>query len=235
MPFAYDPAVARTFPQLATGLIKATGLTEALDMADAASRFEALAKDRLGAGTEADLPAIRAWRAAFSEMGLKPTKYRCASEALLRRLRKEGSLPRVVPLVVLCNAVSAAYAVPVAAFDLGRVAGGLTVGPASGSETYLTFAGGEEHPEPGEIVFADADGTAHARRWTNRQGATSAVAPGTRAALIVIEGLHEAAEADVTAARDALADTLSARGATVRSGRLTGGAGRFDAAFGAAS
>ena len=50
-------------------------------------------------------------------MGLKPTQYRCASESLLRRFRKEGSLPRLHPLVDLCNAVSMAYAIPVAVLD----------------------------------------------------------------------------------------------------------------------
>ncbi|HEY3906880.1 MAG TPA: hypothetical protein VGM14_23450 [Streptosporangiaceae bacterium] len=29
--------------------------------------------------------------------GLKPTQYRCASESLLRRFRKEGSLPNLHP------------------------------------------------------------------------------------------------------------------------------------------
>jgi DNA/RNA-binding domain of Phe-tRNA-synthetase-like protein len=39
---------------------------------------------------------------------MKPTQYRCASEALLRRFRKEGALPRIHPLRDLCNAVSLA-------------------------------------------------------------------------------------------------------------------------------
>jgi len=38
-------------------------------------------------------------------MGMKPTQYRCASEALLRRYRRDRVLPRVHPLVDLCNAV----------------------------------------------------------------------------------------------------------------------------------
>lgn len=66
---------------------------------------------------ESEFGQIQAWRRAFSQMGLKPTQYRCAAEALLRRLRKEHSLPRLHPLVDLCNAASAAYAIPVAVFD----------------------------------------------------------------------------------------------------------------------
>jgi DNA/RNA-binding domain of Phe-tRNA-synthetase-like protein len=162
-------------------------------------------------------------------MGLKPTQYRCASEALLRRLRKEKTLPRLNALVDLCNAVSAAHAVPVAAFDLDRISGDLTVRPAAGDEAYLTFAGATEHPAPGEIVFADDVGSAHARRWTNRQSAASAVSPATRTALLVVEGLHEGAEVDVVAARDALAEVLGAADARLRKGLLRGGTGVFGA------
>ena len=87
----------------------------------AADRFAAVAKSRLaGVAAESELPEIQAWRRAFAAMGLKPTQYRCASESLLRRFRKEGSLPRLHPLVDLCNAVSLAFAIPVAVLDAVR-------------------------------------------------------------------------------------------------------------------
>ncbi|MBR9765601.1 MAG: hypothetical protein GYB53_19305 [Rhodobacteraceae bacterium] len=190
--------------------------------------LEDQARHLLDDRTEAELPAIRAWRSAFAAMGVRPTQYRCAAEALLRRLRKDGALPRMTPLVDLCNALSAAHAVPVAAFDLDRIMGDLTVGPAAGSETYLSFGGQTEQPAAGEIVFVDAAGTVHARRWTHRQSATSAVSPATRRALIVIEGLHETAETDVAAALDALARIMSHHGTSVRRRLLRGGAGAFD-------
>ena len=231
--FSYDPHVSRTFSTLASALLLVDAVPDQLDTEAAAARLEAEALGRLDGRTEADLPAVRAWRAAFAVMGYKPTQVRCASEALLRRMRREGALPRVSPLVDLCNAASAAHAVPVAAFDLERIAGDLTVRPAAGTETYLTFGGEAETPAPGEIIFADAAGTAHARRWTNRQSAASAVSPATRRALIVIEGLHNTAEADVTAARDAVAEVLMAQGAAVRGGLLHGGVGAFDAGLAA--
>ena len=124
-------------------------------------------------------------------MGLKPTQYRCAAESLLRRFRKEGSLPRLHPLVDLCNAVSLAFAVPVAVLDADQVAWPLEVRYASGDEDYLTFGGEVEHPAPGEVIFADQAGQAHARRWTNRQSGRSAVSPATSTVLIVAEALHE--------------------------------------------
>ena len=124
------------------------------------------------------MPQTQAWRRAFARMGLKPTQYRCASEALLRRYKKEGALPAIHPLVDLCNAISMAYAIPVAVLDAGRVIGSIEVRCADGSENYLAFSGEIEHPYAAEVIFADDAGNAHARRWTNRQSALSAVSRG---------------------------------------------------------
>jgi DNA/RNA-binding domain of Phe-tRNA-synthetase-like protein len=130
-------------------------------------------------------------------MGLKPTQYRCASEALLRRLRMDGALPPIHPLIDLANGVSVAFGIPVAVIDVDRLAGGLEVRHAAGDERYETFGGEIEHPEPGEVVFRDDEGWAHARRWTNRQSGRSAVRAGTGRVLIVAEGVHATAGEDV--------------------------------------
>ncbi len=227
MIFSYHSEIGKTFPKLFTGLALVRSLPETIDLTDMVSHLQSDALRHLAGGPEGELPAIRAWRAAFSTMGLKPTQYRCASEALLRRLRKDGELPSLNPIVNICNAASAAYGVPVAAFDLDRIEGNLTVRPATSDETYLTFGGTTEHPHPGEIIFADDASAAHARRWTNRQSAASAVSPTTRTALLVIEGLHDDAETDVLSARDVLADVLGESGAVVRTGSLRSGDGRF--------
>lgn len=227
MQFTYDPKIKQDFPQLVTALLYATALPNPLDVTGHVAPLEQQAITLLAQTTEAELPAIRAWRAAFAQMGLKPTKYRSASEALLRRLRTAHALPRVNPLVDICNAVSAAHAVPVAAFDIAQIAGDLTVRPAQGTETYLTFGGDIEHPQPDEVIFADANHAAHARRWTNRQSAASAVSPATSSALFVIEALHPDATADVTSARDRLAQALSDAGGQVQTGLLIGGDGAF--------
>ena len=77
---------------------------------------------------------------------------------------------------------------------------------ADGAETYLTFSGEVEHPEPREVIFADEADNAHARRWTNRQSGLSAVRDDTCAALIVAEALHETARADVDRLGTALSE-----------------------------
>ena len=197
MHFRHSGEIWRDFPALVPAVLYADGITSQAEVEARVDRFAAVAKARLADGPEGELPEIQAWRRAFAQMGLKPTQYRCASESLLRRFRKEGSLPRLHPLVDLCNAVSLAFATPVAVFDAARVAWPLEVRYAAGDEDYLTFGGDTEHPAPGEVIFADQAGRAHARRWTNRQSGLSAVRDSTAAVLIVAEALHEEAASDV--------------------------------------
>jgi DNA/RNA-binding domain of Phe-tRNA-synthetase-like protein len=211
MRFGHSPRIWDAYPQLTAGaLVVVEGITATASIDDAAWPFYERASARIATASVSELPEIQAWRRAFAQMGLKPTQYRCASEALLRRFAKEGSLPSVHPLVDLCNAVSLAYAIPIAVFDLAKVAGDLEVRHADGTESYLTFANETEHPAEGEVIFADAADHAHARRWTNRQSALSAVRPSTTRVLIVAEALHATASADVAALTGDLAEQLGA-------------------------
>src|SRR5690242_17704543 len=195
MHFRHDDALWRDFPALVPGVLYAEGITA--DAEPKAGQYEERARTRLAASPESEFPEIQAWRRAFAAMGLKPTQYRCAAESLLRRFRIQGSLPRLHPLVDLCNAVSLAFAVPVAVLDAAEIAWPLEVRYAAGDEDYLTFGGQVEHPAPGEVIFADSAGQAHARRWTNRQSGRSAVSPATSTVLIVAEALHEQAPSHV--------------------------------------
>lgn len=194
----HDDEIWRDFPGLVAGALYCEAVTPDADVSEPTGRFYAVAGSRLEAGTESELPEIQAWRRAFSAMGLKPTQYRCAAESLLRRFRKEKSLPAIHPLVDLCNAVSVAFAIPIAVYDTANVDQFLRVRRADGDEAYLTFSGDTEHPEPGEVIFADAVRRAHARRWTNRQSGLSAIRPQTKEVMIVAEGLHDFAAADIS-------------------------------------
>lgn len=216
-------------PNLVAGVVFATGIAARAPVAAAVQRYAAIAEARLATGREGEFPEIQAWRRAFARMGLKPTQYRCASESLLRRYRKERLLPHIHPLIDLCNAISLAFAIPVAVFDVARISEWLEVRHAAGDENYLTFAGQIEHPDPDEVIFADAAGHAHARRWTSRQSGHSAVRDTTTTVLILAEGMHDTAPADVPKLTAAIADDLgeiwSAVAATATLSRSTP---RFD-------
>lgn len=209
MDFRHSGEIWRDFPELAAGVVFADGITRDVQAADRVAEFTAIANSRLAKAAEGELPEIRAWRRAFTRMGLKPTQYRCASEALLRRLRKDGVLPQLHPLVDVCNAASAAFATPVAVFDVAKITGHLEVRYAGGDEDYLTFSGQTEHPRPGEVIFADQAGHVHARRWTNRQSGLSAVQDSTEAVLVVAEALHDSASSDIPELIAAIAGVLN--------------------------
>ena len=209
MQFSHSDAIWQAFPELRAGALHAEGIDASADVEEAVASCGAIARARLAEAQEGEFPEIQAWRRGFSRMGLKPTQYRCASEALLRRFRQEQALPRLNPLVDLCNAMSLAFAVPIAVFDTAKIAGDLEVRRATGQEIYLTFGGDSEHPEPDEVIFADGEGRAHARRWTNRQSGLSAVRETTGSVLIVAEALHAGAVEDIGRLVATLADALA--------------------------
>jgi DNA/RNA-binding domain of Phe-tRNA-synthetase-like protein len=210
MYFCHSPRIWQQFPQLVPGLLIVDGIHPHVDVENHIQPLYQRARERLSQAPESQMPEVSAWRRTYSQMGLKPTQYRSAGEALLRRFRREDDLPRLHPLVDLCNAVSLAFALPVAVFDLAKVEEFLEVRHAKGTEQYLAFSGEIETPSPDEVIFADAADQVHARRWTFRQSRRSVISPETTYALIVSEGLHETADADARALIDILAEKITA-------------------------
>lgn len=202
--FAYDDAVAEQFPAIRATAIHATGLVNGPSSPALLDEYRAeqqAASERLQATAIAEIPSIAAWRRAFTQFGAKPTQYRNAAEALLRRLDKHGDIPTISTLVDVGNLVSIRHAVPVAVFDLATIAESITVRFATGDEWFTDLGSTERvHPDPGEVVFVDRDNVVSARRWCWRQSAQSATSATTVDALIVIEGHHDTARTDVDAA-----------------------------------
>jgi DNA/RNA-binding domain of Phe-tRNA-synthetase-like protein len=211
--FAYDPKVSERFPSIRAGVIHARGLSNGpspQELLDEYQTGQRTVVQKLGETAIADLPSISAWRRVFAEFGAKPTRYRNAAEALLRRLSKQGGIPTVNTLVDVGNLVSIRYAMPVAVFDRGGVAGTIAVRFADGDEPFADLGSSDTvHPVPGEVVFVDDQDVVCARRWCWRQSATSATIATTTDALFVVEGHHDTAEQDVEAALRDLASLLA--------------------------
>jgi DNA/RNA-binding domain of Phe-tRNA-synthetase-like protein len=210
MYFCHSSEIWRDFPDLVAGALFVEGVSRDVNVDPQIATYWEIAELRLATSSEGQLPEIQAWRHAFSTMGLKPTQYRCAAESLLRRFRKEKALPRIHPLIDLSNAISLAFAIPVAVFDVAKISEHVEVRYASGSETYLAFSGEAEFPQVREVIFADNAGRAHARRWTNRQSAYSAVGDDTATVLIVAEALHATASTDIAKLAATVGEELAA-------------------------
>lgn len=212
--FHYDLEVIDRYPTIRAGLVHATGLSNGASPPELRKECvdeQHAALARLADTPVAELPSIAAWRRAFTQFGVKPTQYRAAAEALLRRLSKQGDIPSINSLVDVGNLISIRYAMPVAVFDQETIARPTTVQFAKGNERFTDLGSSETiHPVPGEVVFVDEDNVVSARRWCWRQSAQSATGPATVDALIVIEGHHETAADEIEAALTDI-ETLLAR------------------------
>jgi DNA/RNA-binding domain of Phe-tRNA-synthetase-like protein len=203
IPFQYHRNILDQFPNLCGGVIIGKGICNALtpkalqqDFLDEQHRI----LERLGDNPLSDLPTLASWRSAFRTFGVDPTRYRSAAEALLRRLIKKGDIPSVTALVDIGNLVSIRYALPVAVIDSDSIAGGIIVHYAVGNESFNGW--GEEevsHPDPGEVIFSDSNGSVVARRWCWRQSKESTARLETRNLIVTVEAHHPHASQDIQA------------------------------------
>ncbi len=103
-------------------------------------------------------PVFRAYRDFFWRVGVDPTKTRPASEALIRRVLRGRSLPRINTFVDAYNLASMEAAVPLAAFDMAWLSGDLLMREAIMGEEFLGI--GMTKPvvlEGGEVVVEDGE------------------------------------------------------------------------------
>lgn len=102
--------------------------------------IEALGKhyrETLTTETLKDLPGIAATRRVYRACGKDPSRYRPASEALIRRMLKGKELYQIDTLVDLINLASIAYGYSIGGFDAGKFVGDtLTLGVGREGEPY---------------------------------------------------------------------------------------------------
>ena len=212
--FGYDKAITERYPTIRAGVVHATGLSNGPSPPELMVEYrseQAAAAERLALIPIAEIPSVNAWRRAFTSFGVKPTQYRAAVEALLRRLDKQGDIPSINTLVDIGNLVSIRYSMPVAVFDRAGIAGPTTVRFSTGGEAFTDLGSSSDvvHPDPGEVVFIDAENVVSARRWCWRQSSQSATGPTTTEALFVVEGLHDGAAEQIDGAVKDLSSLLA--------------------------
>ena len=100
---------------------------------------------------------IAAVRTMYKRVGLDPTKTRPSSEALLRRVRKGDSLPRINSMVDVCNWCSLEFQLPYGLYDADRIAGDVQLRVGRAGESYAGIRKDDVHVD-GRIALADAAG-----------------------------------------------------------------------------
>ena len=208
--FQYHPEIIAQFPAVQAGVLIGRNVPNRKTPAELKERYfseQAVILEQIGETPLSELESLSAWRSAFRQFRVNPTKYRSAIEALLRRLTKKGDIPSINTLVDAGNLVSIRHRIPVAVFDADKINGLILVRFALGEERFTPlFEKDFEHPEPGEVIFIDGNDLVAARRWCWRQSDQSASHPDTKSVLIVTEAHHPAGE---QAVRQAIGDLQS--------------------------
>lgn len=153
-------------------------------------------------------PHISSWRKTYASFDAKPSKHRCAVEALVRAILKRGSLPRINSFVDLCNYVSVKHVLPIDVMDLDNIEGDISIQFAKGNERFLTLGSRQlDPPNPGEVIYSDAVDVL-GRRWNWRKSEKSKVTLETKTILITIEGIGDISTETLRAAEVELRNLL---------------------------
>jgi DNA/RNA-binding domain of Phe-tRNA-synthetase-like protein len=96
-------------------------------------------------------------REMYRAVGLDPTRRRPSSEALLRRVAKGDSLPRINVLVDVCNWCSLELQLPYGVYDLARIDGNVELRLGEAGEEYAGIRKEVVHVE-GRLTLADGLG-----------------------------------------------------------------------------
>lgn len=96
-------------------------------------------------------------RTMYKRVGIDPTKTRPSNEALLRRVRKGDSLPRINSMVDVINWCSVEFQLPYGLYDASHIHGAVTMRLGLEGESYAGIRKDAVHVG-GRITVADADG-----------------------------------------------------------------------------
>ncbi|MCF0248111.1 MAG: hypothetical protein HUJ86_05820, partial [Synergistes sp.] len=160
-------------------------------------------------------PDLRRWRETYSKMGVKPSKYRCSLEALLRRIFK-GDIWSVSDVVDCYDCVSALNLLPMGAHDMTKLRGDMVLRFANEGEKFYPLGAGDSVVDcaPPQVVYAD-DEKICCWLWNYRDTRDACVDDDTREALFLVDNAFDTEWRTAEEGVNALADELTAIGCTV--------------------
>lgn len=150
----------------------------------------------------ADADAVRTM---YKRVGIDPTKTRPSNEALLRRVRKGDTIPRINSLVDIVNWCSLEFQLPYGLYDLSKINGPVTIRLGADGESYPGIRKDDVNVS-GRITVADATG---AFGNPTSDSARTMVTTATADALVVIYAPAEIASAQVRRVLDVTASRLA--------------------------
>jgi DNA/RNA-binding domain of Phe-tRNA-synthetase-like protein len=114
----------------------------------------AAAESAVRANPPAEVIAVRTM---YKRVGLDPTKTRPSSEALLRRVRKGDTLPRINSMVDVCNWCSLEFQLPYGLYEVAHIEGDVELRLGRAGESYPGIRKDDVHVD-GRLTLADRVG-----------------------------------------------------------------------------
>ncbi|HTI41174.1 MAG TPA: phenylalanine--tRNA ligase beta subunit-related protein [Vicinamibacterales bacterium] len=143
-------------------------------------------------------------RTMYKRVGIDPTKTRPSSEALLRRVRKGDTLPRINSMVDVCNWCSFEFQLPYGLYDAAQIQGDVTLRIGREGESYPGIRKDDVHVG-GRIALVDAIGP-----FGNptSDSARTMVTTATTGALLVVFAPREVDIARLTRVMDVTSERM---------------------------
>ena len=147
--------------------------------------FENSIRTKLTPDSLKELPSIRATRQVYKLCGKDPSRYRPASEQLIRRILQGKELYQIDTLVDLVNLASIVYGYSIGGFDVSKMKGDtLTLGIGKEGEPYEGIGRGILNIA-GLPVYRDAEGVVGTPTSDNER---TKLTLSTRQLLVLING-----------------------------------------------
>lgn len=211
--YSIDDDVFTRFPGYVRGVVLAYGVqngNSSEELVEHLREAESSIRDRLNLDQLATHPRIASWREAYRSFGANPGKFRSSVEAMLRRTLRDQELPSINALVDIGNTISLRHLVPVGGHAIDVVTEDIRLRPATGEEEFVPLGSDAvEHPDPGEIIFTEAD-TVLTRRWSWRQAKHTLTLPTTTAIEFNVDGLPPVPLSDVQSICQELVELVEA-------------------------
>ncbi|MEO7135192.1 MAG: phenylalanine--tRNA ligase beta subunit-related protein [Vicinamibacterales bacterium] len=153
-------------------------------------------------------------RTMYKKVGIDPTKTRPSNEALLRRVRKGDTIPRINSAVDIVNWCSLEFQLPYGLYDFSKVSGPVMMRLGAEGESYPGIRKDDVHVG-GRITVADDMG---AFGNPTSDSARTMVTPSSTELLIVVYAPAEIARAHL----ERVLSTTAERFARITGGSETG-------------
>ena len=143
-------------------------------------------------------------RTMYKKVGLDPTKTRPSNEALLRRVRKGDSIPRINSAVDIVNWCSLEFQLPYGLYDASKISGPVTIRLGAEGESYPGIRKDDVNVG-GRITVADQIG---AFGNPTSDSARTMVTPATTGLLVVIYAPIEISASQLDRVTEVTADRM---------------------------